>query len=252
MRVHVLSDLHIEFNSFEYSAPAGEVDVIVLGGDIGLGNGGLKWIARSCPPSIPIVYVLGNHEYWGFDRFAAIAALQREAADMRDNIFVLEDEAVSIQGVTFLGATLWSDFDLFRTPKLSMSIANEECPDFMLIRSGVDCFSAEQARTVHLNSLVWLKTQCCARRGERTVVVTHHPPVREALHPQYDQSPLSPCFVSDRSDVVRDSGASLWVCGHAHQALDTRIGATRVVSNPAGYSSFSPVPNFRPHLVVEV
>jgi len=61
MKVHILNDLHIEFEDF--TPPGTDADVVVLAGDIGVGTGALPWIER-CFPTRPVIYVPGNHELY--------------------------------------------------------------------------------------------------------------------------------------------------------------------------------------------
>jgi hypothetical protein len=110
MRIHLLSDLHLE--SGPYTLPAGlACDVVVAAGDIGVGTRGAEFLGTL---PWPVVYVPGNHEYYPDadgrvhdvgDRLAAIRAAARGT-----NVHVLDGGAVVIDGTRFLGATLWTDF----------------------------------------------------------------------------------------------------------------------------------------------
>jgi predicted phosphodiesterase len=60
MRLHVLSDLHLEFGS-DPKIPPTDADVVVLAGDIHLGREGRRW-ARKQFPEKPVIYVLGHTE----------------------------------------------------------------------------------------------------------------------------------------------------------------------------------------------
>src|ERR1035441_3108961 len=101
MRLHILGDLHLEFEPAEI--PATEADVVVLSGDIHPGRAGCKW-ARNQFPTIPIIYVLGNHEFYRHSLPELAETLKRETDG--SNIHLLENGAVEINGYTFLGCTL--------------------------------------------------------------------------------------------------------------------------------------------------
>ena len=105
MNIHILNDLHIEFEDFK--PPETSADVVVLAGDIGVGVQGLYWAQRLFPDK-PVIYVLGNHEFYN-NHTGLVDALKAEA---RDNIHVLNDDQVIIDRVRFLGSTLWTDFAL--------------------------------------------------------------------------------------------------------------------------------------------
>src|SRR5512143_1606393 len=103
MRIRILSDLHIDFGTVDL--PHVEADVTVLAGDIRPGKAALEWIRRSFPAEQPIIYVLGNHEFYGNALPKLIDDLRRMSAD--SNIHVLENDCLNIDGVRFLGCTLW-------------------------------------------------------------------------------------------------------------------------------------------------
>lgn len=105
MKTLILSDLHLELSDFK--APSGEVDLVVLAGDIHKGNLGIYW-ARQTWPSKPIVYVAGNHEFYHQDRIKTIENLRSAANEM--NVHFLDNDDVIIDGVRFLGCTLWTDW----------------------------------------------------------------------------------------------------------------------------------------------
>ncbi len=62
MKLHILSDLHLEFQSFQI--PATDADIVILVGDISVRNRGLTWAIQNIPDK-PVLYILGNHEYYG-------------------------------------------------------------------------------------------------------------------------------------------------------------------------------------------
>ncbi len=62
MKIHILCDLHVEFGNFV--PPVVGADVVVLAGDVHVKNRGLQWIFDQ-KFEIPVLYVLGNHEFYG-------------------------------------------------------------------------------------------------------------------------------------------------------------------------------------------
>jgi predicted phosphodiesterase len=107
MKIHVLSDLHLEFAPF---APAEtDADVVVLAGDIWNGGKGIVW-ARDTFRNQEIVYVAGNHEFYGTHWERLPENCQRMARAC--GVHFLENAQVEIGGVRCLGASLWVDFDL--------------------------------------------------------------------------------------------------------------------------------------------
>ena len=255
MKILVLSDLHTEYQEFEPVFPSGggrvdeDADVVVLAGDIGAGVHGIEWAARTFPHK-PIVYVAGNHEF--YDQFDD-RAMEHMLGDMREvagelQVHFLERDSVEINGIRFLGATLWSDFDIFGCDKRQMCI-NESLMymnDFRLIHTtrptpnhspnakpGVRRFFPEDAIDVHQMSVAWLETELAKGDPARTVVVTHHAPHFNSVEPRYAQDPTTGAFASDLTRLM--GRCSLWIHGHMHHACSYTVNGTEVLANPRGY-----------------
>ena len=143
MKLHILSDLHIEFEGF--SPPETSADVVVLAGDICVGAAGIEWAARQFP-DVPVIYVPGNHEYYGFD----IGSADEWCSTAPANIHVLSNNVLELDGVRFLGATLWTDFKLYGEGEAwySRQTAKALLEDFKSIRNGKRLFTPEDS--VHL------------------------------------------------------------------------------------------------------
>jgi Icc-related predicted phosphoesterase len=247
MRLHVVSDLHLEFAPF--SSPCADADVTVLAGDIGVGLAGLEWIVQHWTER-PVIYVPGNHEFYGQTLQKLIRELMANAAGTK--VHVLDDKMVTLDGVTFVGATLWTDLALYDDPTLSAIAVQVGMADYYQIRTepGNSRLRPADTQRLHAASRAWLENQCSQRRSEKLVIVTHHAPSARSIHTEYLGDPLSPAFASNLDDVVEASRASLWIHGHIHQRVDYRIGATRVVSNPRGYPGEEV--GFDPSFVLEV
>jgi predicted phosphodiesterase len=248
VRVHVLSDLHLEFDYFEPPTPP--ADVVVLAGDVAPGLYGVEWAATMFPGR-PVVYVPGNHEFFGY-------ALPRQLEKLREQgrafgVHVLSDEAVTIGGVRFLGATLWTDFRLRGDPHDPAALARVAMADYRKVRVSPTYRRLRPEDTVgwHRQSLRWLRRELVAGAYRTpTVVVTHHAPSPRSLAPAFLEDDLSAAYASELDVFVAGSGAQLWVHGHTHRSLDYTLGGTRVLSNQRGYPGETT--GFREELVVEV
>jgi predicted phosphodiesterase len=248
LRLHILSDLHLEFGPFPYESP--DADVIVLAGDIALQANGLAW-AAGARAGRPVVYVPGNHEYYG----ASIPRLTEKlkAAGRAYGIHVLDREVVEIQGLPFLGTTLWTDFELFGDRAAGMAAAQNAVTDYRRIRVSPSFRRLRPLDTagMHLGSRRWLQREIAAGTTRHAIIVTHHAPSRLSLSSQELSDPLSSSDASNLDHLVQESGAALWVHGHTHHCVDYSIGTTRVVSNQRGYAD-EPVAGFHPGFVLDV
>lgn len=250
MKIHVLSDLHNEFHIFD--PIKAEADVIVLAGDIDNGDEGLKW-GRKNWPDHKIVYVIGNHEYYNRD-YAETLALMRQTAQAL-GIYLLEENAAVIDGVRFLGATLWTDFEYFGADQKEMSMAEglRILTDFKVIRYGLlGTFTPEDSIALHKKSLAWLAARLDEPFDGKTVVVTHHLPSTKSVPERFLGSPLSACFVSNLDYLF--GKMDLWIHGHTHDCFDYVANGTHVVCNPKGYvkKGVPENPDFDPRKVVEI
>ncbi len=278
MKIHLLSDLHLEFSVPRYRFGAVPSDVVVLAGDIYSGTRGIEW-ARSTWPTRPVLYVPGNHEYYGRSYVAHRAQMQRLAAQY-DNVFLLDRGAIVIGNVLFIGATLWTDFEYEGKGDIvkragAMAFAARYMNDYRLIRVADDAdgrdrrfmpedsvriFNIEHAFLQGLlnDDLATLANQFNVDHLAKRVVVTHHLPSAGSVHPRYADSELNSSFASRLDETV--ALADLWLHGHTHESCDHVVAGVngkvaRVVCNPRGYSRYEQdVENFsfNPSLVVEI
>ncbi|WP_339535471.1 metallophosphoesterase [Pseudomonas hunanensis] len=241
MKVAVYSDLHIEFASF--TPPALDADVVVLAGDIHTSTRGVQWASEAF--DCPIVYVCGNHEFYGGHIDRTLKKMKEVAAP---HVHVLENESWLFNQTRFLGATAWTDFSATGSQALAMRKAAERMNDFEVIRADSDYRRLRPADVADRNrvSRAWLVQELSKPFDGRTVVVTHHAPIIDAVDRPYDH--LTAAFANHWPELVEK--ADLWVFGHTHQPVDVRIGNCRVLSNPRGYPNEDV--GFDPTLEVEL
>lgn len=246
MKILVLSDLHIEFAPFVPDPAAVEAaDVIVLAGDISTGTQAIPW-ARKTFAGKPIIYIAGNHEFYRHHWTKLLPELRGLATGY--GVHFLENDSVTIDGVRFLGCTLWTDFLLFGEAKKpdarreAMTFVN----DFSHIKAsfrrtdGAPTYRLTTEHTIkrHHESLTWLKAELASGDPASTVVITHHYPSKRSTAPKWSNDLVSAIFGSNLPTEVL-LGAKLWIHGHTHESCNYRIGdsrrSVRVVCNPRGY-----------------
>ena len=264
-RIALLSDLHLEFYSDKHISSGGgpikhsdaleineQADAVVLAGDIHTGIAGIQW-AQWAFPELQVLYVMGNHEF--YSREVNETFRQCRTQVMGSNVHLLEQEEVEIQGVRFLGTTLWTDFLANGSYEESKKAVGEGLNDFGdrgegfgKIRNGSRPFRTDDAEQWHYQARRWLAERL--EEGPPAVVVTHHGPHMEAQPPQFRGGRLAPGFTSDLTPLM-GAQAPLWICGHTHYCCDFEIDGTRIVANQAGYPH-EPVDGFDPLRIVEV
>ncbi|MEN9904862.1 MAG: hypothetical protein RLZZ555_1427 [Pseudomonadota bacterium] len=271
MRLQLLSDLHLEANPDFVAEPAPGADLLVLAGDVGSyqarSAGAMSepdWGLQRFSPlpqyagwPTPVLFVPGNHEYDGLDFDQAHAGL-RAACD-RLGIIWLEREQLLLDGVRFLGTTLWADYDAL-AQGLDLARALQQrgkafrAANFYLEKMGTrrsgSLFDAAAMREQALLCQAWLE-QALARPHEGpTVVVTHFAPSLRSADPRYGRTPGTAGFCNALDGWMEQ--ADLWLHGHLHCAHDYRVGRCRVVANPLGYASKNEQRDFMPALCLEV
>jgi predicted phosphodiesterase len=237
-----------------FTAPETAADVIVLAGDVARPEAGVAW-ARELGK--PVIYVPGNHEFYGGSIPGTVARLRAAAAG--SDVHVLASDALVLDGVRFLGSTLWTDFQLYGNgPARDLAVrgALDFVRDFTRIRldDAGTAFTPDAAAALFRDNARWLDTQLDEPFDGPTVVVSHHAPSPRSIHPRFAESILNPCFVSEAEWLLDGRRAALWIHGHSHDSFDYSVNGTRVLCNPRGYTKGPSVENrsFAPDLVVEV
>ena len=281
MNIQLLSDLHLESNPGFMPTPAPGADVLVLAGDIGSyqtgsalaasGDGDFG-LARFSPlhgwPT-PVLFVPGNHEYDAQDFDAAHLRL-RQTCD-RLGIVWLERETMVLQGVRFVGTTLWSDFDALADHEGSTDLARRlklrdkafRAANFYLRKTGGtrhgEPFLAEPLREQALACQEWLAAALQQPFDGPTVAVTHFAPSLKSADPRYGLVPGTAGFCNALDHLLPH--AQLWLHGHLHAPSDYLVEGAhgdgsawkcRVVANPLGYARKGEQATFRPCWTVTI
>ena len=248
MNIGVYSDLHLEFAPFEPDLD--RADVLVLAGDIHIGSKALDWLA-GLSLNIPVLYVLGNHEYYKHTYPKLVTKLREQARGT--NIQVLHRDVVVLDGVAFHGATLWTDFKL---QGLDPRIAGFECQqvmtDYKKIRVLPNYSKLRSIDTAlaHERDKAWLRESLLGSTAKYNVVISHHAPSMKSIQERDRQDVASNAYASSMEYFIRDTLPNLWIHGHVHHSCDYWIDDCRVVSNPRGYHNENP--DFNPSLQISL
>lgn len=236
MHLQIASDLHLEFLKQRFPTerliqPAAEADLLVLAGDICHGTDVIE-LFRDWP--VPVLYLAGNHEFYGSSLQDTRDKLRATAQGT--NVRFLDNDAIVVDGIRFLGTTLWTDYRLGsdRTQQQLMAYAEPRINDHSLIRYGNSMFTAQRALAEHELCRTWLEAELNTLYKGKTVVISHHGPHPLSTHPRYADEPLNAAFNSDLSELLPH--ADLWIHGHVHDSFHYTVHGCKVVANPAGYA----------------
>lgn len=279
MKIQLLSDLHLEVHPQFVPEPAPDADLLVLAGDIGSyqndsqvagDNFGLE---RFSPlpqwggwPT-PVVFVPGNHEYDMQDFDAAHDRLRRTCD--RLGLLWLERETLVLDGVRFVGTTLWSDFDALAdheqctdlTRRLRLRQKAFRAANFYLAKTGTTRagtpWLAEPMREQALACMAWLDDALARPFDGATVAITHFAPSLRSADPRYGLAPGTAGFCNALDHLL--PRATLWLHGHLHAPSDYTVQGEqadgtpwqcRVVANPLGYARKNEQAFFRPQCCI--
>lgn len=253
MKIQVVSDLHLEFSDIDIPNQ-GDTDVMILAGDILVADKLFKAnsetgerfriFLRRCSDAFPhVVYVAGNHEFYGGGHFYGYVNRLREwCQDNYGNVYFLENEAKTIDDILFVGGTLWTDLN--RGDPLTALHVKEGMNDYRAIkddRKGFIPIKPADTAERHLRTKQYIQTIVAnSPDDQKIVVVGHHTPSWQSCAEQYRHDFLMNGAYHNRLDeyIMDQPKIKLWVHGHTHVAFDYMIGETRIICNPRGYESY--------------
>jgi predicted phosphodiesterase len=259
MLIQVLSDLHGSLPEIDSQA-----DVVVFAGDMDTTPARVRKIFRAVRKYTdkPILYILGNHEY--YDNFFP-ASLEKYRQSVEDlGVTLLEGSTIEFDGVLFAGCTMWTDYDNGRGEAAARSGMN----DFEFIRFSNTYPVTQVARSLekalhntrlalpadfvvaHVGAKMFLEHTLRQNMGKKVVVVTHHVPSFSLVADRYRGDPLNGAFAANCDKLIAEYQPKLWVYGHTHQFNDVVLGGTRCVCNPGGYRM--EISGYKPKFLVEV
>lgn len=266
MKIQLASDLHLEANPEFRLRPAPGAELLVLAGDVGSyqrgsrlagGDFGLECYSPRNGWPHPVIYVPGNHEYDELD-FDETHERLRATCD-RLGIHWLERESLVLQGVRFLGTTLWADFEALakaesdprRKDKAidkAMRAANFYLQRNTSIRGG-EPLMAPGWRELGLACQHWLRQALAEPFDGPTIVVTHFAPSLRSADPRYGITPGTAGFCNELDELLGQADA--WMHGHLHCPHDYLVHGCRVLSNALGYASKGEQEGFREQFILD-
>jgi predicted phosphodiesterase len=263
MRLAVCSDLHLEVQTITLPN-TGNADVLILSGDICVAHS-----LHDHPINKPVpadamkpgrnqsaaykyreffqhvndefpktIMVAGNHEFY-HGRFPDAYGWLREEMKNYSNIHFLDKEKVEIDGVTFVGGTLWTDMN--KNDPTTMHLIESMMNDFRVIRNSqrnYARFSPLDATVHHRETLEYIKSVVDSDASKKYVVVGHHAPTSLSIHETYkNEYYMNGGYYSDLSEFILDRPQiALWTMGHMHHPHSYYMGDTLVACNPRGYA----------------
>lgn len=212
VKLRVMSDLHLDHRKapslWLEGLPRVESDAVVVAGDLSDGAHLYRSLEVLCRwAQQPVIYVPGNHDYWGGPELARQAMWSAE--NRYSNLRCLVRETTMIGSAVIAGATGW--------------YTGEAIPaDRRILGPGTTDWINDQAEED------WMFLQGVL---DADVIVTHHLPHWGSCDKRF---PSHHGFYAEHLlDLVGTTHS--WIHGHTHSFQRYQVGDTLVVCNPAGY-----------------
>jgi len=192
-----------------------------------------------------VIYIMGNHEFYHGDKIVAFEDIRAIAKDI-PNVYIINNEVVVIDDVSFVCSTMWASYD--NNNPMTLMSANSWMNDHRCIHVGEDRFTAEDAYDCFLDSINFIFPAIVAekQKGQKVCVVTHHGPSHESVATEFKSHNLNGAYVSNLVKDILDAKPDAWVHGHVHKSAMYEIGETAVFVNPRGYFPDDLNTNFNP------
>ena len=280
MKIAVCSDIHLEFGTISLDNTEG-ADVLILGGDICVAKDlntrdeyaladrfgrSEAWhtFFQECSARFPhVIYIAGNHEHYHGDFRDTITRLRDKLGYLR-NLHILDKEILTVDDVTFIGGTLWTDMNNedpitllhmkgmmndfrcvdnshrmvnFKAYEQIHGVDNREKPIF---KQRAARFTPEDAVEDHKQMMDYIRIMIEGKFDQKFVVVGHHAPSKSSTHPRYaDEVIMNGGYSTALDEFIMDHPQNkLWTHGHTHEDFDYMVGSTRIVCNPRGYDAY--------------
>ena len=258
MKIAYCSDVHIEFGPVSIKNTE-NADVLILAGDIIVASSLFQrrsveipeddyemtdfyhqFFQQVCSEFKKVIYIMGNHEHYRGD-FVNTYNRLKEFLGYFHNLHIMEKESITIDEVTFICGTMWTDFS--NNDPISKWDIGKLMNDFRVIDNSnrrtagykIGKFNTEDAYQDHLKFLDYAIP--LLDQHKNIVMVTHHGPSYLCIPEKYKgNTKQNPGYVSNLTNLILDNPQiKAWVCGHSHCRIDEMIGSTRLLMNCRGY-----------------
>lgn len=252
MKIQFMSDLHREFGVRKCPFVLFG-DVVVLAGDIVTARNKGLLLGEFGNLDKPVIYVPGNHDFYGGDFNTEVENMKVYYDTIPKRVHVLSDDYLLLDGVHFLGATLWPNVKVSEEMFIKNGIS-----DFVTYKGfpNISNISIDKVREANNKSTKYLDFMMGEIREKdpeaRIVVITHFPPSYQAQEEIFRDSNLGSYFYNDLDWLIEKHQPNYWIYGHTHGDLEWEHGKTKVITNQFGYLNYGTQKSFNIDRIVEI
>jgi len=246
MKIRLWSDIHTEFGELKFTPRDDDHEtVLVIAGDFQVGDRSFDVLRELSTKFRAILYTCGNHEYYG----EVVQKLHRRFMDLSDelpNFYFLNPGIAIIDGVRFIGATLWTDMKLgdpIIKQCLQFGINDFRKAKWEYAPDSINKIVPNVVCRINAQHRVFINNELNIPFKGKTVVFTHHPPTMEShARSKYggqDEDPIMYYYGNTKNEEVV-AKADYWFHGHIHEWMDYMHEGCRIIARPRGYIGHEP------------
>lgn len=265
-----LSDIHLDSSNYPFyqNINTDGVDIIILAGDIGNKFQAMNFIKPFLDKGIIVIYVLGNHEFYNENTkpltIAEIIKGWKEREEKNENLYVLNNESIIIDGIKFIGSTGWTNItpEMFSekevNSELNMSSDFHKIMKTKLMKGYVTLrgypISIENYKELHDEAINYIKEEIAKPFNGTKILITHHPLTKNSNNPEYPTDNFNfQLYCSEYDSIIEKSDLDYYFHGHVHHSCSYYLNGTLVDCNAYGYAKYNEVnPDHKPNHIFEV
>jgi hypothetical protein len=213
-----------------------------------------RFFHEECTKYRHVIYVMGNHEHYHGRYDKTVHELK---TIVPDNVIVMENESIEIDGVLFLGASLWTDCN--RGDPMTIQVLKNSMNDYRAITNKAGHIYRklipQDTMETHMRTKEFFSNEIEKHPGKDVVVCTHHAPSYKSVHEHYaHDTHMNGGYASDLSEFILDRPQiKFWTHGHMHDPVNYMIGECNVICNPRGYRGYETQANiFDPRIGFDI
>lgn len=243
MIIRYVSDTHLDFSPLSLPiSPADKDTILVVAGDIGNFSSSAittkQHLETWSNQFKTVLFVCGNHDYYGSSLAITESAIEKWINDQNiSNLIFLNRKTHVIDGICFIGTTLWTDYN--NNDSHAKSIARASMADYHYIHNSTlsGDITPDELLKIHQQDkfFIFEEHKKAFEQGLKSIVISHHLPSFKSVHPFYASSMLNSAFASNMDNDIEHSDIDVWIHGHTHYCFDYILGNTKIKCNPRGY-----------------
>jgi len=265
MNIDFVSDMHMEINgnvTDQIKFKDGtKNDVLILAGDTtcyrffdskrtdassrSMRRRFEKFIVEDCHRYEYILFIPGNHEYYGFYMEDADEWFEDKLQMIDRRLVMFNNKWFHNNYCSIIGSTFWTSFSDPSDPfqwniKRSVEDGMNDYHVIKKVKDVKETIDADYTQELHRKSFEYIKL-CHENHNadiakRKLVIATHHgPSMKSHSSLRFKDNDLKFGYLSEYGNWIADTSIDAWIHGHTHHNVEYMINECRVTSAMYGY-----------------